>query len=161
MLANLARLFLNWIHKPCSQAQVDAFFEHTHNPFELRNKIERHGFVWKGETYWLDWNRTPHESLAIPDKKINCGDFLELYRHVYHKTNLNYQIFYLTTKKWFSWHWGWHYVSVFDWNGIQYVQSNNDLIRLNTVATPDKISERVLALFSNEYANIRQIQHYS
>jgi hypothetical protein len=139
ILAVIARCFFRFWTKIKSQKEVEAFYQDIKTPFMLRQKISQHGFQWKGENFWLDWNKTPAESLAAKNKKINCGDFLNLYIWFFHKHNIFYKVYLLENlkAKW-SYKYDWHYVSIFSYYDQTWLQSNNDLIPIDN---EDKILE--------------------
>lgn len=150
-LAKLARRYFRWKHGIKTEAEVDDFFKELRFPAMLTQKLAKEGFAWKGEWAWLDWNRTPAESLAVTDKKLNCGDFLELYCKLYNKLNVKCEVFLLEKNSRWSWNYKWHYVSLITWQEKPLLQSNN---LLQFIVGRDDI----LSVFKGEFDRMTQIQ---
>ena len=81
ILSKLARWYFRLTHTIKTDGEVELFYKDVDNPWQLMMKMTKQGFQWRGELSWLDWNKTPGESLASTNKSINCGDFLEMYKH--------------------------------------------------------------------------------
>lgn len=125
--SSIARYVYNIQYPKETDYCLSLFYKDIKSPFDLRRKISDYGFKWKGELSWLDWNKTPYESLANPSKLINCGDFMELYVHLYKLLGLKYEKFILGKNHPWSYFYKWHYVSTFEWQSQIWLQSNNDV----------------------------------
>ena len=130
LIARLARAWENIVHGTAPKGQVDALFASASTPAEFSDILVQEGFSWAPEWDWLDWNRAPEESLNAKDRKINCGDFAELYAEFFKRKNIRYQKLLLEEgSKWLpGYHW--HYITLFHWDNACWCQSNNTLIKL-------------------------------
>ena len=145
-----ARFFYNLVNKTKSIEAVEDFYKDLKFPAALTKKLGALGFGYKGELSWLDWNKTPAESLASTSKKINCGDFLELFLGLYKKLNITYDAYLLESKgRWF-WQYKWHYVSVVSWKKRTLMQSNNTLVYIDS-------EKDILDRFQGEFSCITKL----
>ena len=149
-LAKCMRFVFNLFNKAKSIEDVEEFYKDIKYPAALTKQLSALGFTYKGELSSLDWNKTPAESLASKTKKINCGDFLELFVGLYKKLNITYDVYLLEAKgKWF-WQYKWHYVSVITWKERKLMQSNNTLSYIND-------EKDILDSFRGEFTSITKL----
>ena len=126
ILKKLARWYYTRNHRIRTDEEVDEFYKDL-TPFTLSAKLGKMGFSWKGELSYLDWDKTPAESLASKTRQINCGDFMAFYVELYKRLDVEYQC-YLLENKAHLWKYDWHFISSFAWQGEQWIQSNNKLV---------------------------------
>ena len=149
MLANLARWYFRKTNTIKSEKEVADYFEGLNNSWELVEKMQKDGFVWKGELSWLDWNKTPAESLSTTSKKINCGDFMEMHEYLYRKLGIKSRKWLLEkNSRWSFWH-TWHFVSTFDHLGRHMMQSDDKLREL--------FDNDIMSMFPGQFDRITEI----
>lgn len=149
-LAKCVRFFYNLLNTPKNAKEVEEFYKDVKYPAALTKKLSALGFKYKGELNSLDWNKTPGESLASKIKKINCGDFLELFCGLYKKLNITYDVYLLESKGDWFWQYKWHYVSVITWKQRRLMQSNNTLSYIDS-------EDDILARFNGEFTSIKKL----
>lgn len=149
--AALARRYFRYKNKVVGNEVVEEFYRGVDNPWRLREKIARKGFSWKGELSWLDWNKDPAECLSAPLRQINCGDYVELYKALYGQEGISYKVWLLERNSAWSWNHLWHYVTTFEWSGSLWLQTNNDIVKIDS-------EENIQGIFKVMYDRIREIE---
>lgn len=152
ILVKCARAFYNLTNQAKTADEVDEFYQGLKYPAMLTQKLREHGFVYQGELRWLDWNKTPAESLGSKSKKLNCGDYLELYLELYRRLNVSYDVYLLEPNDNWLWKQKWHFVSVITWQKKRLMQSNNVLSYIDI-----DNDDAILAAFKGEFSKITKL----
>lgn len=149
-LKNIAQWYYRRYHRIRTDSEVNEFYQDLITPFDLRTKLNTMGYQWQGELSFLDWNKTPAESLASRTRQINCGDFMMFYTELFKKLGIEHQCFLLENQPKYFWDYDWHFISTFKFENELWLQTNNDLGKI--------ISNDVLLLKFPQYAKIQSYQ---
>lgn len=115
-----------------SEAQVDAYFSRAGDIFQLAINLNADGYQWQSDgtniSYLTDTFATP--AFFLSHGGGNCGDWQEIFWQYYlkHPGNVTNYVRWVTRQGYF-----WHYFTTFEINGQVYMQTNNDIILVESV----------------------------
>jgi len=118
--------------------QVQAYYAKCGDIFQLAINLKQDGYLWQSDgtnfNYLTDTMATPNFFLSHGGG--NCSDWLNIYWNYYllHRDCLSSYTRWVTRQGYL-----WHYFATFEINGQVYMQSNNDIILVESVETAKDI----------------------